>query len=364
MKQTALHQAHLDAGARMVPFAGYDMPVQYAGIVEEHMAVRTAVGMFDVSHMGEVFVEGPHAEAFLQALITNDVSKLEDGKVLYSVMCNAAGGVVDDLLVYRVTAEQFLVVINAANIEKDVAWMHERNDVGATLRDESEAWSLIAVQGPTALDTVSALSGFDCHALSYYTFAEVGAGVLPGADRGYIARTGYTGEQGLELYVPNAAAPVIWKALLDAGAVPCGLGARDTLRLEAGMSLYGQDLSDTISPLEANLGWVVKMKKDDFFGKAALETQKANGLPRKLVGFVVEDRLVARPGYPVLDAQGVTVGTVTSGGPSPIRKENIGLALVPNEPAFTEMGAELTIGVRAKTITGRVVKPPFVETRR
>ena len=366
LRTTALHDRHVALGARMMAFAGFDMPVQYTSIIEEHKAVRTAAGIFDVSHMGEVFVRGPHAFDFVQHLVTNDAAKLYDGKAMYTVMCREDGGIVDDLLVYRLGAEEYLLVINAANIDKDFAWMQAHNPMGAELENASEAVALLAVQGPKSIEIVQRLTDAPLGDLKYYHFTEITGGDFFGCERALLSRTGYTGELGLELYVDPGRAAAVWDAVLEAGADdglrPAGLGARDTLRLEAGYALYGNDITDETNPLEAGLGWVVKLDQGAFVGREALQAVKARGPERRLVGFVMEARSLPRPGYPILDGDGEAIGTVTSGTLSPMLEQGIGMGYVPNQEAFTTPGAALAVGVRGRPQPARVQKPPFHKT--
>lgn len=363
LKTTPLHAVHVELGARMMPFGGFDMPVQYTSIIEEHMAVREAAGLFDVSHMGEVEVSGPHAFDFVQHLVTNDAAKLYDGRAMYTVMCTPEGGVVDDLIVYRRSEDIYLLVINAANIEKDWDWMVSHNPMKANLRNISDEMALLAVQGPNALDIVEPLTDVAVGDLKFYHFAEPEPGRFLGCERAILSRTGYTGEPGLEIYCEAEKAVDVWHAVMDAGAdhglQPAGLGARDTLRLEAGYCLYGNDLDEHHSPLEAGLGWLVKLDKDDFIGHDALQRAKDEGLSRKLVGFVLNDRGIPRHGYPILSPEGEDIGTVTSGSQSPILQQGIGLGYVTNDPIYTEPGQSIGIGVRGRTLAATVHKPPF-----
>ena len=363
LKHTPLHAEHLRLGARMMPFAGYDMPVQYSGIIDEHLAVREAAGLFDVSHKGEVLVTGPRAFDFVQHLVTNDAAKLYDGRALYTVMCRPDGGIVDDLLVYRRAEDAYLLVINAANVEKDVAWMRANNPMGAALADVSSEIALLALQGPTALAIAQQLTDVPLSEMKYYHFAEVTDGRFFGSELAILSHTGYTGEAGLELYVDAGRAADVWRALLEAGAAhglkPAGLGARDTLRLEAGFALYGNDITDATNPLEAGLGWVVKLDKGEFVGREALQKVKADGPKRRLVGFVLEDRGIPRHGYTLVDAEGAPIGEVTSGSQSPILQKGIGLGYVRNDPAYTTPGAAIGLSVRGRTLRAVVQKPPF-----
>ena len=322
-RTTPLHSRHLALGAKMAPFAGFDMPIQYAGIVAEHAAVRERAGLFDVSHMGEFRIRGPQALDLAQRLVTNDVSKLEDGRALYAVLCHASGGAVDDLLVYRLAEDDVMLVVNASNIGKD--WAHVAAvaaDAGldARLADESDEWALLALQGPEAFAVFERATGLDVSDIPFYHVRQPDAGTVFGAERALVSHTGYTGERGLEIYLEPGAAGRAWDALVEAGATPAGLGARDTLRLEAGYCLYGNELDDETTPLEAGLGWVVKPDAGDFVGRDALVAQKEAGVPRKLVGLVVEGRGIPRAGYPITDgvADGAEeIGAVTSGSQSP-----------------------------------------------
>ena len=363
---TPLHAAHLALGARMAPFAGYDMPIQYTGILDEHRAVRTAAGLFDVSHMGEFTVRGPGAEAFVQRLVTNDAAALTDGRAMYAVLCHETGGAVDDLLVYRFAPDRFLLVVNASNRAKD--WVHARavladGGFDCTLTDDSDDVALIALQGPRAFEIFEAAFGFSASHIPYYHVEQAAPGSLAGAELCIVSHTGYTGEPGLELYVESEAAPDVWDALLAAGAPlglkPAGLGARDTLRLEAGYCLYGHELTDDTTPLEAGLGWVVKPDAKDFVGRDALVKQKATGVPRRLVGLVCEGRGIPRDGCPVTDESGAVVGSVTSGSQSPVLGTGIALALVENRPELTAPGTRLAIDVRGRPLAATVTKPPF-----
>jgi aminomethyltransferase len=357
LKRTPLYDLHVKSGARMVAFGGWEMPVQYTGIVEEHRAVRAAVGCFDVSHMGEFEVSGPEALAALQFLTTNDAGALGVGQVQYSLLCNPEGGIVDDLTVYRLGPERFMLTVNAANIAKDWAWVteHSRRFSGAAWRDLSAATALIAVQGPRAEALVGRLATVDVTGIGYYRFAE---GSVAGA-RTLISRTGYTGEDGFELYLAAEDAPALWIKLLDAGAglgaVPVGLGARDTLRLEMAYRLYGNDIDETTNPLEAGLGWVVKSAKGEFVGREAIERVRAAGLRRRLVGLEVREG-VARHGQAVV-ADGRSVGVVTSGSYAPSVDRAVALAYL--ESAHAALGAEVGVEIRGRIRPARVVKTPF-----
>jgi aminomethyltransferase len=357
LKRTPLYDCHLEAGGKMVEFAGWEMPVQYSGVMEEHRAVRTAAGLFDVSHMGEVRVRGAGAEAALQRLTPNDVSKLAPGRAHYSGLLTERGTYVDDLLVYRLAAEDFLVVVNAANAGRDFAWMAERAGGEAEVTDASDRYALLALQGPRALAMLAPLASPEISGLKYYGFLQ---GQVDGAPA-LISRTGYTGEDGFELYLAPEDAPRIWRRLLASGAAPAGLGARDTLRLEAAMALYGHELDETTTPYEAGLGWVVKLDKGDFIGRDALVAQKAAGVPRKLIGFEVTGRGIARQGHGVL-SDGERVGAVTSGTWSPTFEKALGMAYVP--PAMAAPGAPLDLEVRGKAVPAVVVEMPFYRRAR
>jgi len=362
LQRTPLHDFHTTHGGRMVDFAGWDMPVQYKSILEEHKAVRTTAGLFDVSHMGEVDVVGPGAETFLNQLVTNDVTTLYPGRVLYSPMCRPDGGVVDDLLVYMREPERYFLCINASNIAKDLAWMREQaqgHDV--TLTDRSDDYALLAVQGPRAETILQSLTGAKLPILRYYHFQE---GTVAGVQC-LISRTGYTGEDGFELYHAAADAPALAAALLAAGAPHgmelAGLGARDSLRLEAGYPLYGHELDDDLSPIAAGLGWTVKLKKPDgFTGSTALAEEKAAETRRKVIYFRTGDRRIVRAGTEVLEGAGSVVGKVLSGTISPMLGEAIGTAVVPLAWAKSELQVE----IRGTKFTLHLVKPPFVELKK
>jgi aminomethyltransferase len=359
LKRTPLHAAHVKAGARMVEFGGWDMPVQYKGIIEEHRRVRASVGLFDVSHMGEFEVEGPAALSTLQHLTTNDVAALEVGQVQYSLLCYPEGGIVDDLTVYRLGEDRFMVTVNASNTEKDFAWVTTHGG-GASWRNISGDTGLVAVQGPRAEDLVAGLADVDVRAIGYYRFARGHVAGVPAM----ISRTGYTGEDGFEVYAPWQQTERLWVALLDAGktvdAAPIGLGARDTLRLEMRYALYGNDIDATTNPLEAVLGWVVKPAKGDFIGKAAIERVRADGPRRKLVGLEMADRSVARHGYAVTSA-GTRIGEVTSGTFGPSVEKSIALAYV--DTPHAAIGTEVAVEIRGQGRPARVVKTPFHPSR-
>jgi aminomethyltransferase len=350
-KQTPLYARHKALGAKVIDFGGWAMPVQYKGILEEHKAVRTASGLFDVSHMGEVTFSGPRAAEAVQKLVTNDVGKLKDGGAMYSVMCRPSGGIVDDLIVYREAADRYLIVINAGNIAKDVAWFHEQADALCDVKDLSDATALLAVQGPKAVGLVAGLADAPVGELPSFHWRAAKIGGIPTK----VARTGYTGEDGFELFVDAGQAVALWDKILDAGAMPIGLGARDTLRLEARLCLYGNDIDEEHTPLEAGLGWVVKGK--GYLGEAAIAKQKAEGVKRRLVGFVMKERGTARHGYPIVDEKGQKIGDVTSGAIGPTVGANIGMGYVPADRS--EPGTRIVVDCRGKTAAAEIVKGPF-----
>lgn len=362
MQKTPLNQLHKELGARMVEFGGWEMPVQYSGVIEEHLAVRNAAGLFDVSHMGEIEVTGGNAMPFLQYLTTNNPERLVDGQVQYTALCYPDGGVVDDMTLYRVNADRFMFCVNAANTDKDFEWMQKvLTDSGfkdVTLTNVSDDYAQIALQGPKADQILAALTDTDLAAISYYHFAEGEVAGFPLL----ISRTGYTGSGGFELYLPPASAENIWRRLTEVGKphglVPVGLGARDTLRLEKGLALYGHELSPEISPLEAGLGWIVKPDKGDFVGREALLAQKNNGIPRRSVGLKMIDRGVPREQYPVYSGE-QQVGVLTSGTMSPSLKVGIGLALV--EAPYAKLDSEVAVGVRGRRLKAELVRTPFIK---
>jgi aminomethyltransferase len=357
MKNTALSETHIKAGAKMVPFAGYNMPVQYAGINAEHETVRKAVGVFDVSHMGEFILKGDKALDLIQRVTSNDASKLYDGKVQYSCLPNTTGGIVDDLLVYRIDELTYMLVVNASNIEKDWNWISQFNTDGVVMKDISDRTSLLAVQGPKAAEALQSLTNIDLASMEYYTFKK---GTFAGIDNVVVSATGYTGAGGFELYFDNEHAEAIWDAVFKAGESfgikPIGLGARDTLRLEMGFCLYGNDIDDTTSPLEAGLGWVTKFNKE-FTNSAALQEQKTAGVKQKLVGFEMIDRGIPRHDYEIVDADGNNIGKVTSGTQSPSLQKAIGMGYV--NTAFAKEGTEIFVKIRDNSIKAKIVKPPF-----
>jgi len=357
MKSTALTPVHIALGAKMVPFAGYNMPVQYAGINAEHDTVRKAVGVFDVSHMGEFILKGDNALDLIQRVTSNDASKLYDGKVQYSCLPNENGGIVDDLLVYRIDDKTYLLVVNASNIDKDWDWISKYNTKGVEMKNISDRTSLFAVQGPKAAEALQSLTDIDLGSMEYYTFSK---GKFAGVDNVIVSATGYTGAGGFEIYCDNKDAEHIWNEIFKAGEPlgikPIGLGARDTLRLEMGFCLYGNDIDDTTSPLEAGLGWVTKFSKE-FTNSANLQQQKQGGVKRKLIGFEMIDRGIPRHDYEITDAEGRVIGRVTSGTQSPSLQKGIGMGYV--ETAFAKEGAEIFIKIRDNQVKAVIVKPPF-----
>lgn len=359
MKNTALTEKHISLGAKMVPFAGYNMPVQYEGINAEHATVRNAVGVFDVSHMGEFILKGENALDLIQRVTSNDASKLYDGKIQYSCLPNETGGIVDDLLVYRIDEKTYMLVVNASNIEKDWNWIQKFNDKDVEMHNISDKTSLLAVQGPKAADALQSLTDMDLASMEYYSFKK---GKFAGVDNVLVSATGYTGAGGFEVYFENEHADQIWDAIFKAGAEfgikPIGLGARDTLRLEMGFCLYGNDIDDTTSPIEAGLGWVTKFTKE-FTNSAALLAQKEAGVTRKLVGFEMIDRGIPRHDYVVVDADGNQIGKVTSGTQSPSLQKAIGIAYVAKE--FAKEGTEIFIDIRNNKIKAKIVKFPFLK---
>ncbi|MDN3583495.1 glycine cleavage system aminomethyltransferase GcvT [Mucilaginibacter flavus] len=357
MKNTALTDVHIKTGAKMVPFAGYNMPVQYAGINAEHETVRKAVGVFDVSHMGEFILKGENALDLIQRVTSNDASKLYDGKVQYSCLPNEDGGIVDDLLVYRIDDKTYMLVVNASNIDKDWDWIVKYNTKGVDMKNISDRTSLLAIQGPKAAEALQSLTDVDLVSMEYYTFKK---GTFAGVDNVVISATGYTGAGGFEIYFENQYAEQIWDAIFKAGEPfgikPIGLGARDTLRLEMGFCLYGNDIDDTTSPLEAGLGWVTKFNKE-FTNSEALQQQKTAGVSKKLVGFEMINRGIPRHDYPIVDADGNHIGKVTSGTQSYSLQKAIGLGYVNTE--FAKEGTEIYVSIRDNKVKAKVVKPPF-----
>lgn len=359
MKTTPFTEKHIALGAKMHEFAGYNMPIEYSGIIDEHITVCQGVGVFDVSHMGEFWVKGPSALEFIQQVTSNNAAVLTPGKIQYTCFPNEKGGIVDDLLVYSYEPDKYMLVVNAANIEKDWNWCVAHNSVGAELENSSDNIGQLAIQGPKAIDTLQKLTGVVLSEIPYYTFK---VGELAGVKNVIISNTGYTGAGGFELYFYPQDAERIWNAVFDAGGEfgikPIGLGARDTLRLEMGFCLYGNDIDDTTSPIEAGLGWITKfVDGKNFTNRAALEKQKAEGVTRKLVGFEMIDRGIPRHGYSLTDAEGNVIGNVTSGTMSPIRKIGIGMGYVKTE--FSKPGTEICLDNRGRKLKAVVVKTPF-----
>jgi aminomethyltransferase len=358
LRKTPLHARHLASKARMVPYSGWEMPVEYSGITNEHLAVRTRAGLFDVSHMGEIEIAGKDALAAVQRISSNDAGRLSVGQAHYAGLLTPGGTFVDDMLVYRMAPSHFLLVVNAGNVAKDHAWISEQIKVAgdAAVIDSSSRYALIAIQGPAAREVLQTLTAVDLAQIRYYWFSY---GEVAGA-RVTISHTGYTGEDGFEIFVPPNMADRVWQAIIESGrqadVIPCGLGARDTLRLEAAMRLYGNDIDETTTVLEADLGWTIGWKKPDFIGREVLAQQKAAGVTRKLVGFELLERGIARHGYAVVQG-GRQVGTVTSGTQTPFLKKAIGMAYVPTE--LSRPGSEIEIDVRGRTSKARVVPLPF-----
>ena len=357
MKNTALTNKHIELGAKMVPFAGYNMPVQYEGVNAEHETVRNGVGVFDVSHMGEFLLSGPNALALIQKVTTNDASVLFDGKAQYSCMPNGKGGIVDDLIIYRINAEEYFLVVNASNIEKDWNWISSHNDLGVDMKNLSDNYSLLAIQGPKAAEAMQSLTDVSLSEMVYYTFQY---GKFAGIENVMISATGYTGSGGFEIYVKNQDVEILWDRVFEAGKdwgiKPIGLAARDTLRLEMGFCLYGNDIDDSTSPLEAGLGWITKFTKD-FVDSPTLQKQKEAGVSRKLVAFEMVDRGIPRHDYQILDNEGNVIGKVTSGTMSPSMKLGIGLGYVNVENS--KLDSEIYIEIRDKGVKAKVVKLPF-----
>ena len=357
MKNTALTETHEALGAKMVPFAGYNMPVQYEGINIEHETVRQAVGVFDVSHMGEFLIDGEHALELIQKVSSNDASKLTIGKAQYSCLPNDDGGIVDDLIIYKIKEEQYLLVVNASNIEKDWNWIQSKNDVGAKIRDLSEDYSLLAIQGPKAIEAMQSITSHDLSAIKFYNFV---VGDFAGVEHVIISATGYTGSGGFEIYCKNSDAKQIWDKVFEAGAdfgiKPIGLAARDTLRLEMGYCLYGNDIDDTTSPIEAGLGWITKFTKD-FTNSEAIKAEKERGIENKLIAFELDERGIPRQGYDIVEHNGNKIGRVTSGTMSPSLGKGIGLGYVPK--VFADFHSKINIQIRKKAIPATVIKLPF-----
>lgn len=361
MKNIALTSKHEELGAKMVPFAGYNMPLQYTGLTDEHLNVRDNVGMFDVSHMGEFYVKGSKAFDLVQKVTSNDVAKLTDGKIQYTCMPNGKGGIVDDLLVYRISEAEYLMVVNASNIEKDWNWVSENNTMGAEMINASDEMSLLALQGPNTNKVLQKITDVDLEKVSFYTFV---IDKIGGVENVIISATGYTGEKGFELYCKNEDAEklfdAIWEAGKDVDLKMAGLGARDTLRLEMGMALYGNDIDESTSPIEAKLGWITKfVDGNDFIDRELLAQHKENGVDRKLTAFEMIDKGIPRQGYKIIDAEGNELGEVTSGTMSPSLKKGIGLGYV--KVPHHKRGTEIYIQVRKKQLKAEVVKLPFIK---
>lgn len=358
MKKTALSSTHEELGAKMVEFAGYYMPLQYEGLGIEHETVRNSVGVFDVSHMGEFLISGPHSLELIQKVSSNDATKLTIGKAQYSCLPNDQGGIVDDLIIYKIKEDQYLLVVNASNIEKDWKWITSHNTMGAEMKDLSSEYSLLAIQGPKAVEAMQSLTDVDLAGIKFYHF-EVAP--FAGIEHVIISATGYTGSGGFEIYCKNEEVKQVWDKVLEAGAdfgiKPIGLAARDTLRLEKGYCLYGNDINDTTSPLEAGLGWVTKFTKD-FINSENLKAQKEAGVEKKLVGFEMIERGIPRHDYPIVDTEGNEIGVVTSGTMSPSMNKGIGMGYVPTE--LSSPDSEILVQIRNKQIKAKVVKMPFV----
>ena len=358
LKKIQLNDIHENLGAKMVPFAGYNMPVRYSSDIEEHMTVRNGVGIFDVSHMGEFIISGPHALDLIQRVTSNDASKLEDGKAQYSCLPNENGGIVDDLLVYKLKDEEYMLVVNASNIDKDWNWIQQHNTAGAEMKNISDNISLFAVQGPKATAVLQKLTSTDLSEVKFYTFTQ---GEFAGAPNVIMSATGYTGAGGFEIYVENQYAEKVWNAIMEAGSEegikPIGLGARDTLRMEMGYCLYGNDIDDNTSPIEAGLGWITKFTKD-FVNAEGIKAQKEAGVTKKLVGFKMIDKGIPRHDYVIEDAEGNTIGRVTSGTMSPVLSQGIGLGYVDKE--FSQPGSEIYVAVRNRKLKAEVQKLPLI----
>ena len=361
MKKTTLYNTHLELNAKMTSFGGYEMPVQYSGVSKEHLAVRSSIGAFDVSHMGEFYVSGNKSLALLQYVCSNDISKVIIGKAQYNYFPNLIGGVVDDLIVYRLEEELYLLVVNASNIEKDWEWLKEQNkNFGATLENKSEEIALLAIQGPFALKAMQQLTKISLESLPFYAHS---TDTFAGIENTLVATTGYTGAGGIEIYFPAKEAPKVWKAIMEAGKhyniIPVGLAARDTLRLEMGYCLYGNEINETSSPIAAGLGWVTKPETNPINGKYLAE-QKKNGTPIKLVGFEMNERGIPRSGYSIIDSEGIIIGKVTSGTQSPLLKKGIGVGYISKQ--FSSAGSNIGILIREKKFAAQVVNLPFIKS--
>jgi aminomethyltransferase len=355
LKKTPFYNKHIAAGGKMVPFAGFEMPVQFEGLLVEHHNVRDNVGAFDCSHMGEFFVKGPEALNLVQKITSNDAAKLTPGKIQYSCMPNETGGIVDDLLVYCISETEYMLVVNGACLDKDWAWVNQHNTFDCTVENRSDELGLLAIQGPNATAALQPLTDLNLTEMTYYTF---GIGTFCGVENILISATGYTGSGGFEIYIPNQHAEKFWDAIMANGVKPSGLGCRDTLRLEMGFCLYGNDIDDTTSPLEAGLGWITKFTKP-FVNSVNLLKQKEEGVTRKLVGFEMIDRGIPRHDYPLCDASGTVIGKVTSGTQSPSLGKAIGMGYVPT--ALATPGSEIFVEVRGKLLKAEVVKIPFLK---
>ncbi len=358
MKITAFNQIHKDLGAKMVPYAGFEMPVQYAGVNQEHLVVRNGVGVFDVSHMGQFFIKGPEALELLQYIGSNDASKVKVGQAQYTCLTNEKGGIVDDLIIYRMSEDEWMLVVNASNIDKDWEWINKYNKFDVEIENRSDQLSLLAIQGPKAIEAMQSLTDENLAEIPFYNFK---VAEFAGAKDVIISATGYTGSGGFEIYFDNQYAELMWEKVMEAGKdfgiEPCGLAARDTLRLEKGFCLYGNEINENISPLEAGLGWITKLNKD-FIGKDVIAQQKENGIEKKLIGFKLIERGVPRQDYKILDENENEIGVVTSGTQSPVLKEGIGMGYVKTDLA--EVGNQILIQVRNKTIKAEIVKTPFI----
>jgi len=357
MKRTPLYNAHVSLGAKMVPFAGWEMPIQYSGLIDEHRAVRSGVGIFDVSHMGEIFVSGDEAEAFLDHFTCNDVKSLTNGKAQYSALINPEGGVIDDIIIYRIADDNYLVCVNASNAGKDYDWMTSTNEFDALIENRSHEFGQIAIQGPKSSEVITKVFHQpSLKDLKYFSFEETAFREIPVI----IARTGYTGEDGYEVFIPWGKTELLWNELVLQGATPCGLGARDTLRLEVCYPLHGHELGDEISAIESGLGWIVKENKGDFIGRNILAEQKTKGPSRQLVGFFVEDQGIVREGTKLFDSNNNEIGWVTSGTKTPTVNRALGLGIVKKE--FSKVGTEVFAEVRGKKLKSVVTKKPFYKT--
>lgn len=358
MKITAFNQIHKDLGAKMVPYAGFEMPVQYAGVNQEHLIVRNGVGVFDVSHMGQFFIKGPEALELLQYIGSNDASKVKIGQAQYTCLTNEKGGIVDDLIIYRMSQDEWMLVVNASNIDKDWEWINKHNKFEVEIENRSDQLSLLAIQGPKAIEAMQSLTDVNLAEIPFYNFK---VAEFAGAKDVIISATGYTGSGGFEIYFDNQYAEMMWEKVMEAGKdfgiEPCGLAARDTLRLEKGFCLYGNEINENISPLEAGLGWITKLDKE-FIGKDVIAQQKENGIEKKLIGFKLIERGIPRQDYKILDENENEIGVVTSGTQSPVLKEGIGMGYVKTDLA--EVGIQILIQVRNKTIKAEIVKTPFV----